>query len=274
MSSHRVSAEISFDKSATSSSKSPCIVKIYNASSKILSYVVKDNTLLLRGSYESAVKTTSDMPLLFAGQIIKSSTRREGSDQVTTITCGDSIYARNNIKVSGSLPNGTTYLQAIKNLTDILKTKGIPVQNIDIYSEQADRILSTLPNGFSYEGTLVDVLNKLTASIRYRTYFHLGKLYIEPVENPFYSDAIRIKPENIKGSISPSDDTSGKSAKDGDSKTGIEFNTFLNGEITLNKVLIIDGIENYTGTYKITGLEHKMDSEGNKWDSIVTARRI
>lgn len=271
----KMKATIQAGKGSSSPSVGASFVELYNIDDKDLGFFIKDNTLLLKAGYESIHGTDdTSLPLIYAGQISKVTTEKKGSDFVTKIVCGDSIFARNNLRVAGAVPKGTAYIDAIKILLDILKAKGVPVQNMDIYKDQADRLFSKLPNGYSFEGSLVASLNKLVAGINYRTYFHLGKLHIEPVEDPFFVDAVLLKATNIKDSIAPESSTSGKSSGDKDSKEGIVLNTFLNGEITLNKALLIQDIPKFTGKYKITALEHLLDTEGEKWDTKISCRRI
>lgn len=138
----------SIQKGAT---KSPnkCTVKVWNAAPDTRKLIeVIGNVLILKAGYSEDIGAVT----IFAGDVIRSLTVREGPDWITEIEMQDGFMEFRDAKVSISLAKGATTLQAIKAISAKF---GLPVRPLP--AGVADKQYAA---GFAFVGRVRDAMDK------------------------------------------------------------------------------------------------------------------
>jgi hypothetical protein len=293
----QMKATVNWGKEGTAGSNpQESLIEVYNLSPITRKFLRKNDTVLLRAgytqTYETVVsdkdgtsKSRKELPLVVTGQARRIVTKKVGQNTITKIFIKDAGFVADNLRTSRRYEEGTTYREVIEDLAAFLASAGIPTGNLDIGLQQFTNFdytdasgkqpLKDLNNdvgvqGMAISGYALNELSSFCAGIGYRAYTSLGKLYVEPIYSGGIRDYVIILPENIKGTIREEVDTSSKNETQGDAKSGIIFDTFLNGKIKLNVGVKIKGIKEYEGSYKVTSITHKLDLEGKDWTTEVS----
>ena len=248
----------------------PSTIKIYNLSQDSINKIQKDSLVILQAGYKDDV----DLPYIFAGQAVSVVTGRDGANRVTSITCQGGHTIQKNVRLSKTFPKGTTYKKVIQGLLDEAAKYGLPTGHFKTTSTTppkdaknvADKLSVVLEDGYVVEGNLINSLTDIATGIGFKVYVSLGKLYVEPKDNPALSVVKEIYSSLIKGSIEPYVASSKSLTGDTTSSEGVKFSLFLDGEITLDKkIQVKDG--NYAGTYDIESINHSLAYEGGEWST-------
>ena len=267
----RLKAKISATKQSRSATSSPCTISLYNLSSDTKARIRQGFSVVLKAGYE----TDPELATIFAGEAVNVVTKREGADLITTIVCADSSFANNNLKAVGSLPPNTTAFDVINQMLGKLRSAGIPTASVPVPTqENATTLGAQIPDGYVYEGPIMDKLAEVAKAVNYRVYTSLGKVFVEPEDRPTLAAALNILPENIKGQVQPESYNNSTSDKDKAAKVGLSLTTFLDGRVTLTKFIQLTQISaDHVGTYQPTEVTHRLDTEGNTWDTDMTLVR-
>jgi hypothetical protein len=243
--------------------------------------------------------TGSFLPLIFSGQVIKAFTEEKQGNTITTIVCADSNTAATEVKISKQYSPGVSYAVLVKDLMNEASKAGIPVghfiedannraqtTSIDIVANVTGILYgpsplrpiprlsaSTLANGYIVEGNVLAALDEVCENIGYRSYLSLGKLYVEPKSFPKRIEVVEVREDHIKGGVKFKSDGTGKTAFSKDANDGVLVNLFLNGEVSLDKDLLLYHDE-FGGLLNIVKVVHKLSYEGGAWDTTISARRV
>lgn len=265
----RMAATITSSKENGSGASSPCTISLYNLSKDTKAKIQQGFSVFLYAGYA----TQESLSLIFTGQVGNTFTRRDGADLITEIVCADSAHSTINLRIGGSLPPKSTYLQVFNQIIDTAKEFKIPVKPIDTSLEGAKRLQQQLPKGHTYEGFLLPKLSEVAVAVDYRVYLSLGTIHIEPKEAPSFASVVRIGPDNIKGQLQPVSDNNSTPDQDTAATEGVTLVTFLDGRINLDRFIeVVDRID-YNGTYQPFGITHRLDTEGDTWDTEISLRR-
>lgn len=256
----RITADIVDSKEGTSN-KNAATIEVFNLTDANQKLIRSDDTILLKAGYEI---DGEELPLVYAGQVTTVTTITKGQDTVTRMVCKASEVGRKNIRIS-KVPTRNETSETIANyFAGIAAKNGIPTGNVFV------PIALDYPSGYAAAGNLFDIMEEFCSNTALKSYVTLGKLYIEPQDSTETVALVTVDEENIKGSLKPQDDSAGKTSKD--SKQGLEFSLFLDGRITVAKVVKINFGE-FKGDYNVTSVNFKMDSEGSHWDTIISCIR-
>ena len=141
---------------------------------------------------------------------------------------------------------------------------GVPV---DYFKNPFPTLDTPLLNGYNVEGNVFEELKQICQRIDFRAYIVLGKLYVEPIHEPKRQGHVSVNEDQVRGGIKKQGDSSSKSLKSSEGKTGIIVETFLNARITANKILTVTYGE-FKGDYKIMSVRHRLSFEGNDWVTV------
>lgn len=263
----QITADIQYTKDGETN-KQGTTIEVYNLDLTSQRFFRVGDTVLLRAGYRSV--DGDNPPLIFSGQILKITTEKKGVNTITTLICTPSEISRKNIRFSKQPSRGETNEDVIRYFASVAAANGIPTGNIWV---PAGRLIS-YPSGYPASGSLFPVMEKYCADNRFSCYVTLGRLYIEHkgVSNPV-SPRVTVSELNIKDTIRPEDDSSETlSQADETQKPGISLTTFLNANITTATVVTVNFGE-YRGDYTVTSVMHKLDLEGNSWDTIISGTR-
>lgn len=291
-------AVIDYSSEKSSSPNQTAEIRIYNLSAESQQQLQKDCILFLKAGYETELpfvvedqmvleanrekEASSELPTIFNGQVETVWTEKEGQDIITTLVCKDLGYAAKNLRVSLSFGPGKNMASILGTLLQYAAQRGIPTGKFDasgyrgeIWEGSETSLFQPLSKGFVVEGNLIEQIQTLCAGFGLRAYIVLGALYIEPASRkPSVAEVVVLRPENIKGSVRRYDDGAGASLNSTENTSGIKAATFLNGNITTNKLVRLDTGGPYDGTYAVKSVRHTLEYEGSSWDTEVTATKI
>jgi hypothetical protein len=258
----RVTASVEYTKEGKTN-KQTTVITIFNLSQTNQQFIRSEDTVLFRAGYDKDGETP---PLVFVGQIKSVTTEKKGQDTITKLLCTDAEIPRKNVRISRPPTRDETSETIAQWFADIAAKNGIPTGNVFV------PIAIPYPSGLPLAGPLFPLMEDFCDRNNLKAYVTLGRLYIEPIDSIPVSEKVDIEAINIKGSIRKEDDSTSKSSLDSDKRSGIIFNVFLNGNITLATVVNIK-FGDYRGEYDISSLKVKLDLEGKDWDTIVSCKR-
>jgi hypothetical protein len=134
------------------STKSPnkCTARVWNASPATRAQIeVIGNVLVLKAGYTEE----SGAALIFAGNIIRTLTVREGADWITELEMQDGFLEFRDTKISLSFAKGVTTQQVVDNIS---KQFGLPVRPLP-----ASIAAKQYPGGFAFVGRVRDAMDKV-----------------------------------------------------------------------------------------------------------------
>ncbi len=268
----RMTAKI-VDSKAGVSNKQKATISLFNLSSSSQSKIKTEDTIILRAGY---VQDGNELPLVYIGQIVSVETVKKGQDTITKFICKAAAVGRSNIRISRVPVRDENGRDIANYFAGIAASNGIPTGNVFV------PIALPYPTGFPAAGEFFPIMEEFCNKNNLKCYTSLGRLYIEPQDLSTFdvdigletfiptSSTIIVDAVNVKGSIKPADD----STKSGNPKAtkGLKITLFLDGRITASKLIKITfGI--HKGEYIPDSVEFEMDSEGAKWDTIVSCTK-
>lgn len=301
-------ANITYSSSSDSSGSQVSTFKVYNLSKESLKTIKKNASVILEAGYlsekslpmlftgliesidtqrvgENQVTSFSckDSGLPLRGVRASISFVRETTYKTIILTLMDRL-ARKGVPKGEFLESSTytplTHTQILDSInppstlelqeredslqSDAIKY-GVPV---DYFKYPTPSLDTPLLNGYSVEGNIFEELKRVCKAIGFRAYVVLGKLYVEPIDEPIGKARFTLKEDQIRGGIKRQTNSSSKGQNSSEGKEGIIVETFLNGRITANKILSITHGGDFKGDYKITSVTHKLNFEGSNWITI------
>lgn len=273
-------ARIVYKKSGNKGGTQSSVVEIDNLSKDTLDKIRENDLIFLRAGYRVDIGSQEvdyeDLPLILSATISDIETERKRDGTITTIlTCSDNILPKKNLKVSKSWPPNTTKRQVLNDLVGIAQANFVPLGRVVEIENFVSPLEEAYPFGYSVAGNLFEEFTKLADSIDYRFYVSLSKIYFEPKSSQRLYETVEIQPENLKQAITSQSDSSTKKSGGKVKKSGVRIHTFLNGRINSSmNVEVINNFPEYEGTYTIEAVEHRLDFEGNNWDTIIKANKV
>ena len=134
-----------------------CSLRIYNLSENNRNQLRFNfyNTGELRPIEFQAGYGTTNLPIVFTGNITEASSVREGKDFITTIQCFDGGFAFANAITNLNFPDGTAQNVILEALVNSLDQYGVAPGAIGSYPGSISR-------GNAYSGSTTDILAELT----------------------------------------------------------------------------------------------------------------
>lgn len=256
-------------------------IKIYNLSESTRAIIArKDNLVVLKAGY---VSYEDELPIVFSGQVISHSTKKEGQDMITTLECGDGYTPYTTARTSLRVSAGNTYRDVFLALAGEMNKAGVVTgkivtegtlgtQAFDIApsSQEAYKRLDPksvlLVKGWAYSGKVSKALDDLCETFNHTWQIINNRLYIYPKYYPDMVGTVTLNTDQILSLEDVEDGTeTGSNPAEG---IGIKVTTLLDGRIEDAKSLIITSGRK-SGQYPIRSVQHKLDYEGNAWHTIV-----
>lgn len=273
-------------------SKSPnkCSVKLWNLKETTRARVsVIGNVLILKAGYSEDIGAIR----IFAGDVVRASTVREGADWVTALELMDGLSEFRDTKLSVSYAPGVSAMQVLKGIAPRM---GLPVR-----SYPAPMAPRTYPAGFAYVGRVRDAMDKVCTylglewSIQGREVqiIRKGGVYQERAVVLSSSSGMVESPELDSKTM-----TEAAAAKEGiTSKSAGVSQTYERDDETgdVKKVLQVNGVtakallmptiepggyvqiksRDFDGEYfRVETLTHTGDTHGQDWHTSMTLRYI
>lgn len=288
----RIKARVVDSKQGASSNINSSWIEVYGLSEENQQKIKVDQTLILKAGYEQ----DKSLPVIYAGQVTRVSTRKQGTEVVTKIQVGTAAAVRRNVRVARTPNREETVQEIIEWFASIAAKNGIPTGRVETLIE------FSYPYGYAVVGNLFARLEEFCEYHNLQTYISLGKLYVEPIDYTAFVDTVHIESHNVKGTIRAKKDGTGKTSiksstgtsttaisdtnvssntagkVDGvsngvDPKQGIEFDTFLDGSISSAKRVRVE-FGDFKGDYKVNSIAFKLDSRGKDWDTSLSCERM
>ena len=168
------------------STKTPnkCSVRVWNMAESTRKQVeVIGNVLILKAGYTDDVGPVN----IFAGNVIRSLTTREGPDWVTELELQDGFLEFRDTKASVSFSPGATTSQI---LTGIAAKFGLPVRQLPVFDDKQ------YANGFAFAGRLRDAMDKVCDNAELSWSIQGREIQIIPKGGVFKKKAIVISPDS------------------------------------------------------------------------------
>jgi len=212
-----------------------------------------------------------DEPLktLWVGEVISVSTRKQGTERVTTLGLGDSYTSLNHKIVSALVAPGATVRDAVERVRrELTPNKGV---------YNGTRINLPLTYGYPLQGTPRAMLNEIAEKYLLEWQLDDGVLYVhdkEVANNNSFQAAYQITPET--GLVESAYRTSGDnrlSSEDESKKQSAQWTMLLNPDVEAGSIVYLrDTLTD--GYYKLTEVRHTGGYRDTNWYTECKAEAI
>lgn len=269
-----IEADITFDEKSQGSDPIRGTIKIFNLSPETIANISSVNSIVnLEAGYGE------DTKLIFTGEVLRSFTKKEGQNVITTLQCKDGGTQINGILYTRSFPRNQSYGQIFLDIVDQFNKNGIATGSVVL--DQTVKKIGISPQdaiseqSWSFSGYLRKALDTLCKEFFYKWKIIHSRLYIYPEDYPEMVGKVTVNEDNII-SLRSLQDGSTKVSTDSEG-LGIELMLFLEGAIDGTKLLEIkepttkgSTIKPFVGVYRVSGYKHILEYEGNSWYTKVT----
>jgi len=272
-------------------SKSPnkCSVKLWNLAEATRSEVsVIGNVCILKAGYSQDTGAVQ----IFAGDVIRAATVREGADWVTELELMDGLSEFRDGKTSVSYAAGVSGLQVLRGIAPKF---GLPVRS---YPDVQDR---SYPAGFAFVGRVRDAMDKACNYLGLEWSIQQREIQIVKKGGVFQLRAVVLSPSTgmiDSPTLESKTMTEKAAAKEGYTKKSAGVTeTYQRDDETgeINKVLQVNGLtvksllqptlepggyvqvksKSINGEFfRIESLTHSGDTHGTEWHTNLTLRYI
>lgn len=234
-------------------------------------FIRQGDILLLSAGYIQ----DQQLPLVLSGEIVTKTQQTPVAGDELKLTVAQSFTAFRNIRVSKSWPPEDANLyKVLKDLVDLCIKSGIDFGSSEGL-EEIRPVLETIKfvGGYSVEGNMFAVLDKILSTYGGRCYFALDVMYIESKNFPITTEIYVLESENLKAPPIITQKSIKKKRKEKKNyQTGYEFTVHLDGRIKLGSKLRVPSGP-FQGEYQITAIEHQLDYEGSSWTTRILCQR-
>lgn len=229
-----------------SSTSNEAKVQIWNLSRKNISILEQENCHVeLRAGYGDSMTT------ILVGEVRDAITTMDGADMLTELTVIDGFESTQNTYISLSY-NGKVECKDIYE--QIAKEMGLPI----VYGAGVNFI--SLPNGFSYIGTAVDGLYKISEYCNHNWTIQNEVIQIYKANRPVKTSYVVLSSETGLINIPKRVRIGSKDSN----VYGWEINYLLNGALQINDMVRIRS-KIINGDFRIQKVTMNGDSLGNDW---------
>lgn len=246
-------------------------LKIYNMSKETRDKVaINGNRVMLKAGYVG----DDELPILFVGTVTLATTKREGNDIITTLTCSATEKTKQTIYGSFHISKGNTYEDVFLKCADIIEGNGIGqgeyILHVDGYGESPFRHSPRSANlpfkGYSFSGKIEKCLDELCKMFKWKYQIINGVLYIYP---PIYTDFIQVvtlERENILSAEKQSESINSPSTNSKGNDQYVIKTLLLGGLSEVSKVDIKSApVPELIGTWRVQAHSHTLSYEGGDW---------
>lgn len=250
-------------------------IQLYNISEQDQAFIAKSGAkyLSLRAGYQSLIDNTSvtefdALPVIFSGDVITINSARDGADTITTITAKDSAASIRAGKVNRSFGKGQSKISVISSMV-AAEWRGINLSSDSIGVTSSDFKKPNLTSNYTARGRVADNITDLIKDEDLIWYIVNGIFYLRKKSAPKLTKRITIRPENVINDLTPVLDNDASTKR----KNGYNVLTFLNGTITTNTLIQLEGFDDSSinrqvdGDYAVRNVNHRLDNRGinNAW---------
>lgn len=272
-SSLRLKANISSNN--TDNNTNNATIEIYNISEQDQAFITKSGAkyLSLRAGYQSLIDNEEvsefdAIPIIFSGDVISISSRRQGADTITTIIAKDSAASIRAGIINRSFGKGQSKISVITSMV-AAEWRGIKLSSDSIGVVPSDFKKPNLTSNYVARGRVADNISDLIKDEDMVWYIVNGIFYLRKKSAPKLTKRITITPENVINDITPILDNNADTKR----KNGFKVTTFLNGVINTTSIVKLKGFnesplnKSVDGDYAVRDVTHILDNRGvsNSW---------
>lgn len=265
---NQIQANLKVSANSSVASADNNTVIIYNAEERVSKALRETGAkITLRAGYESdtsgVVSQSSDLPIIFIGEVVKMNEYRTQTDKVTKVTLSTTITNKKESTINATFPKNTKVKTIFETFAQQLGLEA----NIQL----GDKEQETLTSDRSYNGNTIQILDKEVKRLGLASVIQNEKLFIanrDQLSSLIQGGLVyKIEAGRIKGTINWSVDTT-TSSQD---RIDVTLTTFLLPNILIGdsvEVLIDDSLT----TLVIDAIEHNLDYRGDVWDTKITCK--
>lgn len=262
----QVSFDISKSSDNTNNSNSASI-EVTNLSDESLKILQTDYPVAV---FEVGYESLGNMAIIFGGQVVNLSTRKQGTDRVTQIVMGTGYTELNHSTLQKLVPAGKT----VKDVVEELK-KSFPNISRGVYN--GTNLNSVLINGYSLSGSLRSELDRLSKTYNLEWRLDGETLYVNNKDRAFtenFNTAYVISPSSalIEIPYYVSGDAD-KTLKDKSKKQSVQFSMLINPNINAGEVIKLEDTE-INGWYKVDSIRYSGSWRNGDWLQEVSCSAI
>ncbi len=234
-------------------------ISVYNLNSTTRANLPgKGAKLILEAGYSETVAR------IFVGDARNILSKREGPDWVTTFECGDGARASSFARVSGSFAAGAKMASVLETIGAATK---LPLGNLAEIA-RGDLGGVTLPGGFVAHGSALRELDKILVSLGYELSIQDEILQVTKAGQPTTEPVFNLNPRTGLIGSPELNDGNGK-----DKKSTLRITCLLQPQLKPGRKVRLES-ESFKGEFRISTVEHKGDTNGAEWYSVLELERF
>ncbi|WP_034455986.1 hypothetical protein [Buttiauxella noackiae] len=293
----QIEGSVSVSNDYTNTQSDMAQFKIYNLSSALKDqFKIPGAAIMIRAGYTDSskrdesgeiIRDAEDLPVVYVGTIIHTTTTRRGNDVVTVVYASSDKLERAMIKTSNAFAPGVPVTAVIEYFLSLIN---MPRAHIDLSSVASN----AYSGGLSVYGNAFAELQRVCSEWKLKLFVHDKQINIVPaVPNEkstvevwdIYSGDILDVPEQtyertqtrekvLKSGKTPAV----KELKPGEvltvedglrtvTKNGLNFSVPLDGRIKVGHYVRLNDIGDVTGVYRVEKLSHSFTYIGGSWST-------
>lgn len=199
---------------------------------------------------------------IFIGNIAKATTKKQGTDWITEIECGDGEKAFKEAKLDVSLPAGANAQDVLGKLGDAFK--GVQDGGVTAVKDVLLTQFKSFGTGLVLSGSASEVLDSLTKTVGLEWSIQDGELQILEQDKALLGQAFVASASTGLIGSPGAIKTAGQDPQA--TEGGIEFSMLLQPALKPGRQVRVES-ELLTGTYRVAKVNHEGDSHGGSWIS-------
>ncbi len=279
--------EAVIDRSMSSSQGggNSAVIKVYNLSESNKSFLCQENNnVILRAGYSNNSATSTDLNIVFTGQVDAYTTESMGNDVVTTLYCKDGHTPAKTIRVGLALKAPKppqlppTYADVISFIKKVWESNGIKSSKDSVVTDIPSPPLSPpdlieLYGGYNFQGYLRDLCNQVCEEVGFQWYIDNSILYFEPKNTPKkLTRRVFVLTDELLLSLQDNKKTTKTTSTDSNKDVGVKLRTFVDSRFEVgNYFRVASGDKK--GDYLISDISYKLSYYGGDWLMEVTAKK-
>ena len=233
---------ITFEASKTITPEpNPAKISVYNLNEN-------NRNRIMSGEFDKVILMAgyNELRTVFAGDIVDKYERRNATDTILNLECGDGAYDITNARINAVLSGGANDASIVdKSLATMTKTElGAVILPLNNH----------LPRGRVLVGNTRDIMGKIARSNHADWFVHDGSLVVLPKDQHLGEEGFVISKDS--GMVGSPEKT----------KDGVKVTCLLNTGLIIGGLVKVKSIlKSFNGVYKITEIKHKGDIIANVW---------
>lgn len=261
--------QVRFDVSKSANekdSKNSASIEVYNlAPEHIKALETPYLAACFLAGYYGIGQTPESLKRMFAGQVVRVTTRKSGPDVVTQLELGEGYLELNHAVLSKLVSPG-------KTVKDVFEEIRVSIPNVARGVYAGTNVNSSIISGYPLMGEPRRLMDKLAASYKVDYRIDNEVLYVNDSDgaiNNADETALLISQESGLIDIPYVVQSGSKRSKeDPEAKNSTQWKMLLNPDINPGEIVRLEYLD-FTGWYKVESVRHSGDFRGGDWTTEV-----